>query len=114
MFHIFLFVETLLSEVGVRGLAVLKLFFKVVTTVQLQIYHFIQNFKKKEFKGRKNQKQPLELFWEKEMFLKVAALKVARWNLQSKNYASGSENPRFLNMPRVLSMQEFWIDKGSE
>ena len=107
MFHIFLFVETLLSEVGVRGLAVLKLFFKVVTTVQLQIYHFIQNFKKKVFKGRKNQKQPLELFWEKEMFLKVGVLKVARWNLQSKNYASGSENPRFLNMPRVLSMQEF-------
>ena len=28
--------------------------------------------RKKGFKGRKNQKQPLELFWEKEMFLKVA------------------------------------------
>ena len=38
----------------------------------------------KVFKGRKNQKQPLELFWEKEMFLKIAVPKVNRPNLQSK------------------------------
>ena len=72
VFHLFLFAETLLLEVVVRGLAVLKSFFKVVTTLQLQIYPFIQNSRKRVFKRGKNQKNSLELFWEKEMFLKIA------------------------------------------
>ena len=65
-------------------LPVLKLFVNVVTTVHLQIYPFIQNSGKKVFKRRKNKKS-MELFWENEMFLKIAALKVTRWNFQSKS-----------------------------
>ena len=53
-----------------------------MTTVQLEIYAFIQNFWKKVFQGRNNQKQLLNLFWVKEMFLKTAVLKVSRWILK--------------------------------
>ena len=28
----------------------------------------------------KQEMQPLKVFWEKDMFLKIAALTVARWN----------------------------------
>ena len=75
---------------------------------------FHSKFQEERVQRKKESEAAAGVVLGKRDVLKVAVLKVARWNLQSKNYASGSENPRFLNMPRVLSMQEFWIDKGSE
>ena len=69
--------------------------FVSMTKVQLQIYSFILNFRKKVFKGRKNKKHPLELFREEKMFLEIAVLKVNRWNLQSESLKNTYEEVNF-------------------
>ena len=66
-----------------------------MTKVQLQIYSFIRNFRKKVFKRRKNKKHPLELFREEKMFLEIAVLKVNRWNLQSESLKNTYEEVHF-------------------
>ena len=47
----------------------------------IQIFFFIFQFRK----------QPVEMFWEKEVFLKIGVLKMVRWKLQSKAFKNTYE-----------------------